>query len=113
MRARRTSECGMLRERTIACSCKRSASSIVKALFGLPIRATSPAIVADAVARVILLMGHYTSLEMTEVNYRGENVASLLLEYERQPVHEKLEKTPAPKLRFLKQVEAWLAEFSA
>ncbi len=57
-------------------------------------------------------MGHYTSLEMTEVNYRGENVASLLLEYERQPVHEKLEHPSAPKLRFLKQVEAWLAEFA-
>src|ERR1700752_5086185 len=61
MRARRTSECGMLRECTIDCSCKRSASSIVNALFGLPIPATSLATLADAVACVKLIMGHYTS----------------------------------------------------
>lgn len=52
-----------------------------------------------------------TELEMTEVSYRGENVASLLLDHERQPVHERLEHPSAPKLWFLKQVEAWLAEF--
>jgi hypothetical protein len=56
----RTSECGMLRERTIDCSCRRSASLIVNPLFGLPIPATSPATLADAVARVKLSMGHYT-----------------------------------------------------
>jgi predicted ATPase len=53
-----------------------------------------------------------TRLEMTEVSYCGDNVASLLLEHERQLVHQRLEHPSAPKLRFIKQVEAWLGEFA-
>jgi hypothetical protein len=51
----------MLRERTIDCSCKRSASLITSALFGLPIPATSTATLTDDVTDVKLFMGHYTS----------------------------------------------------
>jgi len=58
--ARRTIEWGKLRERTIACSCRCSASLTTKAVFGLPIlrgirerptmRATSRVWIAEAVS---------------------------------------------------------------
>jgi len=57
--ARRTNECGMLRERAIALNCSRSASLITTAVFGLPIRATSRCTLAD-LGRRELLMGHHT-----------------------------------------------------
>jgi hypothetical protein len=59
--ARRTSECGMLCERTNARNCSRSGSLITNAVLGLPILATSLITVADLMANVKLLMGHHTS----------------------------------------------------
>ena len=68
IRARRTNECGMLRERTSARSCSRSASLIVNTVFGLPIRATSPITLTDPVPSVKILMGHYTSRVLKNTN---------------------------------------------
>jgi hypothetical protein len=56
--ARRTSECGMLWERTIARNCPRSASEIANAVLGLPILATSPITIANLMSDVMILMGH-------------------------------------------------------
>src|SRR3984893_2208264 len=55
----------MLRERTSARRCRRSASPIANALFGLPILTTSPHTLADRYLFVTLLMGHYTSYNDT------------------------------------------------
>ena len=40
-------------------TCTRSASLITNAVFGLPIRVTSHCTLADLIAYVKLLMGHY------------------------------------------------------
>ncbi|WP_262296842.1 DUF3696 domain-containing protein [Microvirga sesbaniae] len=50
--------------------------------------------------------------DVLNVGQRGENTASIIIEYERANVDEKLEHPKAPKLRFAKQVEAWLGEFA-
>jgi hypothetical protein len=60
--ARRTNECGRLRERTIERSCARSDGLIIKAAFGLPIPFNlRPETIADGLAVVKLFMGHHTS----------------------------------------------------
>src|SRR5215469_12794331 len=59
--ARRTSECGMLCERTIARNCSRSESLITNAVLGLPILHTSVITLADLMQSVKILMGHHTS----------------------------------------------------
>jgi hypothetical protein len=60
--ARRTNECGRLRERTIERSCDRSDRLIIKAVFGLPIRFNLHRTLADGPHLVKLFMGQDTSM---------------------------------------------------
>src|ERR1700675_4464093 len=56
--ARRTKECGRLRERKIEPSCDRSDGLLVNAIFGLPIPSSSAG--TDGLDYVKLFMGHNT-----------------------------------------------------